>query len=120
MSNEYICITPVVTDLSGISSTKLIVGSTYIGHLDSFGVSVYSSATQVIAYRIQFSPYDGSYFATAGTNQTATSAPVGSGGAIPVVNTFMNNINGYMRIEASGACSIVNTPIMVAIHGRKR
>jgi hypothetical protein len=121
MSKIYNEIVPVVTDLSGISSTKLIVGNTFIGHLENFSVTVKSSATQVIQYRIQLSPSDDSnWFATAGSNQSATAVAIGSSVQLPVSNLFQNNTMGYIRIEASGLCSIVQSPIVVKISGMVR
>ena len=121
MQKVYSEIIPVVTDLSGISSTKLIVGNTFIGHFENFSVTVKSSATQVIQYRIQLSPSDDTnWFATAGVNQTATSVAVGSSTQLPISNAFTNNTMGYLRIEASAVSSVANAPIVVKISGMLR
>lgn len=117
----YRCLTPEVTDLSGINSTKLIVGTTFIGDFDRFGVTVISSATQVVSYRIQLSAYDAANdFATAGSMQTATSVAIGTATLAKTTNVFNDNIHAYLRIEASAGASVDDSPIRVAIHGMKR
>jgi hypothetical protein len=114
----YKLITPTVTDLSSVSDTKVIVPNTFIGSLRDFGVTVVSSATQVVAYRIQFSPIDKeNMFITAGTGQTSTSVAAGSGTLAKTHNVFSNNFYGYLRIEASAGSSIADSPIAVYIHG---
>ena len=114
----YKCIVPVVTDLSGVSDTKLIVGNTYVGSLKDFGVTVVSCATQVIDYRIQFSPVDTeNMFWTAGVNQTSTNVAVGTATLGKTTNLFTNNTFGFMRIEASAGSSVADSPIRVYIHG---
>lgn len=122
----YRCITPEVTDISGISSVKIIVGTTYVGDFDRFAVTVLSSATQVITYRIQLSPYDAANdFATAGNMQTATNVAIGTTILGKTTNYFTDNVCAYLRIEASAVAGTDATvpgdkPIRVAIHGMKR
>lgn len=119
MTEIYQVDAPTVTDLSAVSSTKFIVGNTFVGSFEHFAVTLMSSATQVVYYRIQLSPDENS-FATAGTNQTACSIAVGSSTQIPVSHSFYDNCFGYLRIEASAGSSVANAPVVVKIHGMKR
>jgi hypothetical protein len=114
MDSKYRCITPAMADFSSISDTKILC-TAYIGNFERFAVTVDSSHSLTVVYRIQTAPEE-NFFMTAGTMQTATS--IATSGV--VTNYFNDNVAGFLRIEASATAQSTDTPLRVLIHGQLR
>jgi hypothetical protein len=101
------------------SATSIVVGPILVSHLRDFSVTCITSATLIVAYSIQLSPYANEGFATAGANWTATSVPAASGADAVVSNKITNNHHAFMRIEASAVSSVTRGDLRFVVHGVK-
>jgi hypothetical protein len=110
----------VVTEHTACASTcatSYILGPIEIMHLDYFSVTCITSATQVVAYSVQLSPFKDYGYATAGANFTATSVPAASGADAIVSNKILDNHHAFLKIESSAANATTKGDVRFVIHG---